>query len=142
MGRRRARSRRAQGDRTWARESISSAQSHRDARNAIRDLLDLDIDVTGWLPDDASYGFDNIAGVLEDLYADAVRAILSAAQKVSRTAIGIAPPSPTVDYFRVADDRAQEQDAGQLFGTRGGASIRYTFPMDATYRARSSYRAT
>ena len=29
---------------------------------------------------------------------------LSAAQKISRTAVGTPPPSPTVDYFRVADD--------------------------------------
>src|SRR5439155_25799637 len=34
-------------------------------RNAIRDLLEIDIDVTDYLPaDDSSYGFDNIAGVL------------------------------------------------------------------------------
>src|SRR5262245_23889059 len=33
--------------------------------NAVRDLLDLEVDVAGLLPsDDASYGFDNIAGVL------------------------------------------------------------------------------
>jgi len=106
-------------------------------RNAVRDLLDLDIDVTGWLPpDDASYGFDNIAGVLK-ISPTLFERYLSAAQKVSRTALGIAPPSPTVDYFRVADDRAQEQELpGQLFGTRGGASISYTFPMDATYTVR------
>jgi hypothetical protein len=106
-------------------------------RNAVRDLLDLDIDVTAWLPpDDASYGFDNIAGVLK-ISPTLLERYLSAAQKVSRTALGIAPPSPTVDYFRVADDRAQEQELpGQLFGTRGGASIRYTFPMDASYTVR------
>src|SRR6188508_1533323 len=106
-------------------------------RNAVRDLLDLDVDVSGWLPpDDASYGFDNIAGVLK-ISPTLFERYLSAAQKISRTALGIAPPSPAVDYFRVADDRAQEQELpGQLFGTRGGASIRYTFPMDASYAVR------
>jgi len=106
-------------------------------RNAVRDLLDLDVDVSGWLPpDDASYGFDNIAGVLK-ISPTLFERYLSAAQKVSRTALGIAPPTPTVDYFRVADDRAQEQELpGQPFGTRGGASIRYTFPMDASYTVR------
>lgn len=35
-------------------------------RNAVRDLLALDVDVAELLPaDDASYGFDNIAGVLK-----------------------------------------------------------------------------
>ena len=92
---------------------------------------------TRWLPpDDASYGFDNIAGVLK-ISPTLIERYLSVAQKVSRTALGIAPPSPTVDYVRVADDRAQEQELpGQLFGTRGGASIRYTFPMDASYTVR------
>jgi len=106
-------------------------------RNAVRDLLDLDIDVNAWLPpDDASYGFDNIAGVLK-ISPTLFERYLSVAQKVSRTALGIAPPSPTVDYVRVADDRAQEQELpGQLFGTRGGASIHYTFPMDASYTVR------
>jgi len=106
-------------------------------RNAVRDLLGLDIDVTAWLPsDDASFGFDNIAGVLK-ISPTLFERYLSAAQKVSRTALGVAPPSPAVDYFRVADDRTQEHELpGQLFGTRGGASIRYTFPMDATYTVR------
>ena len=35
-------------------------------RNAVRDLLALDLDVSSMLPaDDSSYGFDNIAGVLK-----------------------------------------------------------------------------
>ena len=56
----------------------------------MRDLLDLDVDVTGWLPpDDASYGFDNIAGVLK-ISPTLLERYLSAAQKISRTALGIA----------------------------------------------------
>src|SRR5262249_61303099 len=62
---------------------------------------------------------------------------LAAAQKISRAAVGVLPPSPTVDYFRVPDDLAQDDRLpGQLFGTRGGMSIRYTFPMDAYYAVR------
>jgi hypothetical protein len=42
-----------------------------------------------------------------------------------------------VDYFRVADDLAQDDRLpGQLFGTRGGTSIRYNFPMDGQYTIR------
>jgi hypothetical protein len=106
-------------------------------RNAVRDLLDLDIDVTTLLPpDDASYGFDNIAGVLR-ISPTLMERYLTAAQKISRTAVGLAPSSPNIDYFRVADDRAQEDRLpDQLFGTRGGASIDYTFPMDAHYTIR------
>ena len=106
-------------------------------QNAVRDLLNLDIDVTALLPpDDASYGFDNIAGVLR-ISPTLMERYLTAAQKISRTAVGLPPSSPNIDYFRVADDRAQEDRLPeQLFGTRGGASIKYTFPMDAHYTIR------
>jgi hypothetical protein len=106
-------------------------------RNAVRDLLDLDIDVTALLPpDDASYGFDNIAASLK-ISPTLMERYLAAAQKISRVAIGLPPPAPAIDYFRVADDRSQEDRLpGQVFGTRGGASIRYTFPMDAHYTIR------
>jgi hypothetical protein len=106
-------------------------------QNAVRDLLDLEIDVTSLLPpDDGSYGFDNIAGVLK-ISPTLMERYLAAAQKISRIAIGTRPPSPSIDYFRVADDLAQDDRLpGQLFGTRGGTSIRYTFPMDALYTIR------
>jgi hypothetical protein len=106
-------------------------------QNAIRDILDLEIDVTSLLPpDDASYGFDNIAGVLK-ISPTLMERYLAAAQKISRTAVGTRPPFPNVDYFRVADDLAQDDRLpGQLFGTRGGTVVRYTFPMDADYTIR------
>src|SRR5687768_12812730 len=103
-------------------------------RNAVRDLLDLDINVAALLPpDDASYGFDNIAGVLK-MSPTLLERYLAAAQKISRTAVGTAPPAPNVDYFRVADDLQQDNHLdGMPLGTRGGISITYTFPMDAEY---------
>jgi hypothetical protein len=106
-------------------------------QNAIRDLLDLEVDVSSMLPpDDASHGFDNIAGVLK-LSPTLMERYLSAARKISKAAVGTSPPSPAVDYFRVADDLLQDERLpGQLFGTRGGTVIRYTFPMDAEYAIR------
>jgi mono/diheme cytochrome c family protein len=103
-------------------------------RNAVRDLLDLDINVASLLPpDDASYGFDNIAGVLK-MSPTLLERYLAAAQKISRTAVGTAPPAPTVDYYRLADDLQQDDHLeGLPLGTRGGISIKYTFPMDAEY---------
>ena len=65
-------------------------------RNVIRDLLNLEIDVTDLLPpDDASYGFDNIAGVLR-LSPSLMERYLSAGRKISRAALGTAPASPTL----------------------------------------------
>jgi hypothetical protein len=103
-------------------------------RNAVRDLLDLDVNVASLLPpDDASYGFDNIAGVLK-MSPTLLERYLAAAQKISRTAVGTAPPVPTVDYFRLADDLQQDNHLeGLPLGTRGGISLKYTFPMDAEY---------
>ena len=106
-------------------------------RNAVRDLLSLDIDVSALLPaDDVSYGFDNIAGVLK-ISPTLMERYLGAAQKISRTAIGTAPPSPAIDYYRIPDDLSQDvQLPGLPFGTRGGTRIVYTFPMDAEYEFR------
>jgi mono/diheme cytochrome c family protein len=106
-------------------------------RNAVRDLLDLDIDVDSLLPaDDASYGFDNIAGVLK-LSPTLMERYLAAAQKISRHAVGAAPPTPAIDYYRIRDDLSQDVHLpGLPLGTRGGTSIAYTFPMDAEYEIR------
>jgi mono/diheme cytochrome c family protein len=106
-------------------------------RNAVRDLLDLDVDVASLLPaDDVSYGFDNIAGVLK-MSPTLMERYLVAAQKVSRLAIGTPLPAPNIDYFRITDDLSQdEQLPGLPFGTRGGTLIRYTFPMDGVYEFR------
>jgi mono/diheme cytochrome c family protein len=103
-------------------------------QNAVRDLLDLDVNVASLLPpDDASYGFDNIAGVLK-MSPTLLERYLAAAQKISRAAVGTAPPAPTVDYYRLADDLQQDDHLDGLpLGTRGGISIKYTFPMDAEY---------
>ena len=103
-------------------------------QNAVRDLLAVDVDVTSLLPpDDASYGFDNIAGVLK-VSPTLLERYLSAAQKISRLAVGTPPPFPNVDTFRIQDDFPQDDRLeGLPFGTRGGALIRYTFPMDAEY---------
>jgi hypothetical protein len=103
-------------------------------RNAIRDLLGLDVDVAELLPaDDASYGFDNIAGVLK-VSPTLLERYLNAADRVSRLAAGLPAPFESIDYFRVPDDRSQERRMpGLPFGTRGGTSISYNFPVDAEY---------
>jgi len=97
-------------------------------------LLAVDVDVAGLLPsDDASYGFDNIGGVLK-LSPTLLERYLNAADKVSRLAVGAASPFVSVDSFRVPDDRSQERRLpGLPFGTRGGIVTNYTFPQDAEY---------
>ena len=106
-------------------------------RNAVRDLLGLDLDVSALLPgDDVSFGFDNIAGVLK-LSPTLMERYLTAAQKVSRLAVGTPARTPSIDYFRVADDLSQDVHLpGLPLGTRGGTLISYPFPMDAVYEIR------
>ena len=57
-------------------------------QNAVRDLLDVEIDASKLLPaDDQSYGFDNIAGVLK-MSPTLLERYMSAAREVTRLAIG------------------------------------------------------
>src|SRR5207249_155563 len=80
----------------------------------------------------ASYGFDNIAGVLK-VSQSLMERYLSAARIVSRLAVGSTPP-PTSETFRVAKDLPQDVHIDGLpLGTRGGILIHHTFPVDAEY---------
>ena len=104
-------------------------------RNAVRDLLALDVDVAELLPaDDGSYGFDNIAGVL-GVSPTLLERYLSAAKQVSRLAVGNPGlPATAVTFRRSADDAQDARLAGLPFGTRGGMAIPHYFPVDAEYR--------
>ena len=102
-------------------------------RNAIRDLLALEIDVQTLLPsDDSSHGFDNISvGGLSPMLLERY---LSAAQKISRLAVGTPVRSAGAETVVLPPDLTQEDHFdGQPFGTRAGTSVRYTFPADGEY---------
>ena len=103
-------------------------------RNAIRDLLALDADVGELLPaDNASYGFDNMAGVLK-VNQSLMERYLAAARKISRTAVGSVAPAPLATTFRVSDEYPQyDRIEGLPFGTRGGTLLKHHFPQDAEY---------
>ena len=110
-------------------------------RNAIRDLLGLEMDVTPLLPaDDASYGFDNIAGVLRISHAR-LEQYLTVARRISRAAIGGSLAGPEVHEYRVAETMGQyERVDGLPFGTRGGMLVRHHFPQDGEYEFRLDLR--
>ena len=103
-------------------------------RNAIRDLLDVEIDAAAMLPsDDSSHGFDNISvGGLSPMLLERY---LSAAQKISRLAVGTPVRSAGQETIVLPPDLTQEDHFdGQPFGTRAGTSVRYTFPADGEYQ--------
>ena len=103
-------------------------------RNAVHDLLALDVDVTALLPrDDASFGFDNI-GVTE-LSPTLMERYLSAAQKISRLAVGSMTIPPGSRVVTLRPDLTQEGHLDGLpFGTRGGIILEHTFPLDGDYQ--------
>ena len=102
-------------------------------QNAIRDLLAVDVDVTGLLPaDDVSRGFDNVT--VGNLSPTLLERYLGAARKISRLAIGIPPKQAGGETVMLPPDLTQEEHfEGLPLGTRGGTAVRYTFPLDAEY---------
>ena len=114
-------------------------------RNAVRDLLGVEVDVSALLPaDDADeHGFDNMAAVLSVSPALLER-YLSAARKITRLAVGLAPPVPSVETHRIPlllyqDDRLSED---LPFGSRGGVAVRHRFPVDGEYSVRLRLQRT
>lgn len=107
-------------------------------RNAIRDLVALEVDAETLLPaDDSGYGFDNIADVLS-VSPMLTERYLTAARKISRLAVGNPDIRPTTTVF--ATDKYLRQDdrvSDELpFGSRGGLAVRHVFPVDGDYVAK------
>jgi len=101
--------------------------------NAIRDLLALEIDPAKFLPsDDATRGFDNIAGALA-LSPALLEGYTAAAGRISRLALGDVTEATEATY-RVPSDSSQDYHIeGLPFGTRGGLLVRHEFPADGDY---------
>ena len=102
-------------------------------QNAIRDLLAIEVDITAMLPgDESSHGFDNVT--VGDLSPTLLDRYISAAEKISRLAVGLPSRSPGGATIRTPPDLTQEEHIeGLPIGTRGGAVVLYTFPLDAEY---------
>ena len=102
-------------------------------QNTIRDLLGLEVDITSLLPaDESSHGFDNVT--VADLSPSLLNRYVTAAQKISRLAVGSAPQAPGGEIVRIRPDITQDVHIDGLpIGTRGGALIRYHFPQDGEY---------
>jgi cytochrome c5 len=102
---------------------------------AIRDLLGVDVDVRSMLPaDDSGYGFDNVADVLSVSPGLLERYIL-AAGKVGRIAVGDPTIPVSIATYRVPPLYAQSDRMSEElpFASRGGLSVRHTFPVDGEY---------
>jgi hypothetical protein len=107
--------------------------------NAIRDLINIDVDVSTILPaDDSSEGLDNIADVLGTSPA-LIERYVSAAAKISRLAVGDTDVGPISTTYKVRGDLTQDNHIeGLPVGTRGGILIRHNFPVDGEYQFKFS----
>ena len=102
-------------------------------QNSIRDLLALDIDANALLPkDESSDGFDNIT--VGELSPTLLNRYLTAAQSISRIALGRQGLGPMGINIRVPADRTQEAHVDGLpLGTRGGILFEHAFARDGMY---------
>ena len=104
--------------------------------NAVRDLLNLEIDGAALLPADTTgFGFDNNADVLS-VSPGLLERYLGAARKISRLAIGDPSVKPglqtySLPYMVLLQDGRMSDELP--FGSRGGAVFRHVFPVDGEY---------
>src|SRR5688500_16809650 len=102
--------------------------------NAIRDLLDLRIDVSALLPpDDSAHGFDNIAGSLT-ISPTLLESYATAAARVARMAVGYWKTPVEATFLSSSDASQNHRLDGMPFGTRGGIVARHDFPADGEYK--------
>src|SRR5213593_3228825 len=102
--------------------------------NAVRDLVDLEIDPATLLPaDDSSRGFDNVAGSLA-LSSTLLESYANAAGKVARMAVGYWKTPTERTYIAPSDTSQEYHIEGQPFGTRGGMVVSHVFPADGEYK--------
>ncbi len=102
-------------------------------RNAVRDLVGLDMDHgAGLPPDDSGYGFDNIADVLtvSPLHMEKY---LASARHIARLALGTLKPSVSSEKFTPPAGTANDSMEALPPRERGEILFRRYFPFDAEY---------
>ena len=106
-------------------------------RRAINDLLDLDVDVSAFLPADTfSQGFDNISDV-QVFSPTLLQGYLTAASRIAGLALGDRTATPTEATYKVPRTQSQMVHIeGTPFGTRGGMAVNHIFPADGEYTFR------
>jgi cytochrome c5 len=102
--------------------------------NAIRDLLDLDVDAALLPVDAAGVSFDNNANGLTVTPA-LINRYMSAAGKISRLALGDGDQRAASTVYRTSDFGRQTARMGDdlPFGTHGGMAVRHGFSLDGQY---------
>jgi mono/diheme cytochrome c family protein len=102
--------------------------------NAVRDLLDVEIDPGETLPrDDARDGFDNVASALQ-VSPTFMTQYLAAARTVVAQALGNSHAQPIGTTYSAQGSGTQYfHTEGLPLGTRGGLVVEHNFPADGDY---------
>ena len=105
-------------------------------RNAVRDLLGLDVNVAALLPPDdvSAEGFDNNADTLSTS-TTLMERYLAAARRISQLAVGDPAMVSRADTYRVPQAEVQDDRTSEdlPWGTRGGLAVEHYFPLDGEY---------
>ena len=125
-------------DRGAERPTIGYVPAQRLSRseyaNAVKDLLDVDIDAAEYLPPEiAVKGFTNIAAALSVSPAY-VEQYVDLARTVAHLAVGEPKPKVATAFFPAPTADQDGYVAGMPLGTRGGMKAKHTFPADGEYR--------
>jgi mono/diheme cytochrome c family protein len=111
-------------------------------KNAVRDLLALDVDVSALPADDATYGFDNIADALGTSPL-LLESYVTVARKIARLALGNPTIPAVTTTYTTPEDLTQDYHLRDLpLGTRGGIRVEEHLPVDAEYELRVRLRRT
>ena len=131
---------------SWMEGNLDHAQQHPDPghvalhrlnrkeyANAIRDLIDVEIDPGDLLPrDDARDGFDNVADALQVSPAF-IDQYLAAARTISVKALGNAKSRPIGTTYAASGNEQFFRTLNAPLGTRGGITVTHDFPADGEY---------
>ena len=112
-------------------------------RNAVRDLIGLDVNVEALLPPDdvSAEGFDNNADTLSTS-TTLMERYLTAARRLSQLAIGDAAMVSRSHTYRVPQAEVQDDRTSEAlpWGTRGGLAVEHYFPLDGEYTLKIGLR--
>lgn len=108
-------------------------------QNAVHDLLNVDVEVTAYLPPDTiSHGFDNVADA-QTFSPTLMDGYLRAASQISRLSVGDRQASATTATYKISRSASQMRHIeGAPMGTRGGVAVTHTFPADGHYAFKMS----
>src|SRR6185295_9608110 len=99
--------------------------------------LDIDGKSLLWADEPDQEGFDNVASVLSVSPA-LLEGYLAAARTISRLAVADPGINPVSDVFTIPTALVQDERTSEdlPFGSHGGTSISYYFPLDGEYQVK------